>query len=137
MKIFLDANYLIYLKYSESDEIFDYCVNLLRKIVKYDLMTNMLAIDEVIWILNRKYKIELDEVFEYIDRLLSFLRVVPIEAEDYDLMKEIMLGYNLKPSDSLHLSSMRRHGASVIVSEDSDFDRVEWVNRMWIGRDYV
>jgi hypothetical protein len=134
MKIFLDANYLIYLKYSESDEIFDYCVNLLRKIEKYDLVTNMLAIDEVIWILNRKYIIELDEVFEYLDRLLSFLRVVPIEAEDYDLMKEFMLGYNLKPSDSLHLSSMRRHGVSVIVSEDSDFDRVDWVKRVWIGR---
>lgn len=130
MKVFLDANYIIYLKYSENDEIFNYCTNLLKELGGHDLLINIIVINEIVWILRRKYGIGLEEIFEFLDRFLDFVRVVPLEAEDYELMKEFMLKYNLKPSDALHVTSMRRSGANYIVSEDPDFDKVEWVKRI-------
>ncbi len=134
MKVFLDANYIIYLKYSESDEIFNYCTNLLRKLKGCDLLVNIAVINEVVWVLRRKYGIELEEIFEFLDKFLSFVKVVPLETEDYELMKELMLRYNLKPSDSLHVASMKRFGAKFIVSEDPDFDKIEWIERIWIDK---
>ncbi|MEM3104990.1 MAG: PIN domain-containing protein, partial [Candidatus Bathyarchaeia archaeon] len=80
LKIFLDSSYLIYLRYSESDEIFNYVTNFLKEAVKRRdrLFINMVVIDEVLWILTRKYKIALVEVFELIDRLMPLLDVIPI-----------------------------------------------------------
>jgi len=107
---------------------------LLKKLKEYDLLVNITVINEVIWILKRKYRIELEEIFEFLDRFLDFVKVVSLEVEDYGLMKDFMLKYNLKPSDALHVASMKRFGAKIIVSEDPDFDRVEWVKRVWIDK---
>ncbi len=52
-------------------------------------------------------------------------------------MKDFILKYNLKPSDALHVSSMKRSGARLIVSEDPDFDRVEWLKRVWMNRSEI
>lgn len=137
MKVFLDANYIIYLKYSESEEVFKYCIDLLKKLEKFEAVTNIAVINEVVWILRRKYRVELDEIFDFLDRFLNFVEFVPLEAEDYELMKDFILRYNLKPSDALHVSSMKRSGTKLIVSEDPDFDRVEWLKRVWVNRGEV
>ncbi len=134
MKVFLDANYIIYLKYSESDEVFEYCINLLKKLEKFEAITNIVVINEVVWILRKKYGIESEEIFDFLDRFLNFVEFVPLEAEDYELMRDFILRYSLKPSDALHVSSMKRSGAKLIVSEDPDFDRVEWIKREWVNR---
>ena len=36
-KVFLDANYIIYMKYAEDDEIYEYCVELLKKLDEDEL----------------------------------------------------------------------------------------------------
>ena len=135
MKVFLDASYIIYLKYSESDEIFDYCSNLLRKLKGYDLIVNAVVLNEVVWILKKKYGIDSEEIFEFLDRFLDFVTIVPLDARDYEFMREFIMKYNLKPSDALHAASMKRFKAEFIVSEDPDFDGIEWIRRIWIGRD--
>ncbi|WP_202319188.1 type II toxin-antitoxin system VapC family toxin [Archaeoglobus neptunius] len=132
MKVFIDANYIIYLKYSESDETFDYCVSLLKKLENHNLLTNIVVIDEVVWILNRKYGIELEEIFEFLDRIMNLVNIIRLDGEEYGLMKEIMAKYNLKPSDAIHAASMKRAGIRHIVSEDSDFDKVKWIKRIWM-----
>jgi len=76
LKVFLDANYIIYLKYSQSDEIFNYCIDLLKKLENYGLLTNIAVVNEIIWILNRKYGVDLSEVFEFLDRVLDFVTVI-------------------------------------------------------------
>ncbi len=63
------------------------------------------------------------------------MATIPLDGEDYGVMKEIMLKYNLKPSDALHLASMKKRGIEFIVSEDPDFDRIEWITRIWMGRE--
>ncbi|MEM1569961.1 MAG: type II toxin-antitoxin system VapC family toxin [Candidatus Bathyarchaeia archaeon] len=135
MKIFLDSSYLIYLRYSESDEIFNYVTNFLKEAVKRRdrLFINMVVIDEVLWILTRKYKIALVEVFELIDRLMPLLDVIPIDYTDYNAMKKTMVNHGLKPSDALHVSSMTKAGIKQIVSEDGEFDKIPGIRRIWLN----
>lgn len=135
MKIFLDSSYLIYLRYSDSDEIFNYAVGFLRESVKRKdrLFVNMIVIDEILWILTRKYKVPLNEVFELIDWLIPLLEVIPIDYMDYEAMKEAMVNHKLKPSDALHVASMRKAGIKHIVSEDEEFDKIPWVRRVWLN----
>jgi len=125
---------VIYLRYSEDDKVFDYVTNLLKEAVERKdlLFVNMLVINETIWILNKKYRIPLSEIIELIDRLIPLLEIIPIDYGDYDIMKKIMLDYGLKPSDALHIASMNKMGIRHIVSEDKEFDKIPFIERMWL-----
>jgi len=48
-------------------------VELLRKLDEYESLTNMVVIDEVIWILWKKYRVDKAEIFEFLDRIIEFL----------------------------------------------------------------
>lgn len=134
-RIFLDANYIIYLRYAEDDEVYKYCVNLLEKLDKYDPITNIVVIDEVVWILWKKYRIDKDEIFDFLDRIVEFLTIIPLGEGDYKGMEQFMLNYGLKPSDALHVSTMSKAKTSSIITEDGEFDSVEWVKRIWLGKE--
>lgn len=134
MKLFLDSSYLIYLRYAESDEVFNYVAGFLGEAVKRgeQLLVNMIVIDETTWILTQKYGFPLSEVFELIDRLMSLIEVIPVNYTEYDVMKKVMMEYGLKPSDAIHVASMNKSGAQHIVSEDKEFDKVPWIKRIWL-----
>lgn len=134
MKIFLDSSYLIYLGYSMSDEIFNYVTNFLRESVERGdrLFVNMIVVDEVLWILTKKYKVPLSEAFELMDRLMPLIEVIPLDYMDYDDMRRIVMNYGLKPSDALHVASMRKAGIKHIVSENKEFDKIPWIKRTWL-----
>ncbi len=134
-KIFLDANYIIYLRYAEDDKIYEYCLELLKKVDEYELITNIIVIDEVVWILWKKYGIDKSEIFEFIDRIVEFLTIIPLDEEDYKRLKKLMLNYGLKPSDALHVSTMSKAKTSYIITEDGEFDSVEWIKRIWRGKE--
>ena len=51
--------------------------------------------------------------------------------EEYGEASRLVADYNLKPSDALHLGAMKTNGIRVVVSEDSELDRVPWVKRVW------
>ena len=133
-RIFLDANYIIYLKYAEDDKIYEYCVELLRKLDEYEPITNIIVIDEVVWILGKKYGIDKVEIFDFLDRIVEFLTIIALDEADYKRLKELMLNYGLKPSDALHVSTMSKAKTSYIISEDGEFDSVEWIKRIWLGK---
>ena len=135
MKLFLDSSYLIYLRYSESDKVFNYVTNFLRESVERGdrLFVNMIVIDEVLWILTKKYKIPLSEVLELVDRLIPLLEVIPLDYTDYDVMRKAVMNYGLKPSDALHIASMNKAGIKRIVSEDEEFDKIPWIKRIWLN----
>jgi len=136
-KVFLDANYIIYMKYAEDDEIYEYCVELLKKLDEYEPITNMVAIDEVVWILWKKYSIDKEEIFDFLDRIVEFLTIIALDEADYKRLKELMLNYGLKPSDALHVSTISRTRTSYIISEDGEFDSVEWLKRIWLGKEEI
>ena len=135
LRIFLDSSYLIYLRYSESDQIFNYVTSFLRESFERGdrLFVNMIVVDEVLWILTRKYKIPLNEVLELMDQLMPLLEVIPIDYTDYDVMRKTMMNYGLKPSDALHIASMNKAEIKHIVSEDEEFDKIPWIKRIWLN----
>jgi len=137
MRIFLDANYIIYLRYAEDDEINKYCVEFLKKLDEYELITNIIVIDEVVWILWKNYDIDKEEIFDFLDRMVEFLTIIQLDEGDYKRMKEFMLNYGLKPSDALHVSTMSKAKTSYIITEDGEFDSVEWLKRIWLGKEEI
>jgi len=51
--------------------------------------------------------------------------------KEYELALELIKKYNIKPSDSLHLGAMRKNNINIIISEDKELDKVDWIKRMW------
>lgn len=135
MRIFVDANYIIYLRYAEDDEVYKYCIELLKKLDEYELITNIIVIDEVVWILWKKYSIDKEEIFDFLDRMVRFLTIIPLDEGDYKRMEQFMLNYGLKPSDALHVSTMSKTKTSRIITEDGEFDSIEWLKRIWLGKE--
>jgi predicted nucleic acid-binding protein len=66
------------------------------------------------------------------DVLLAVVdEVLPIDAEDVEAAKRIVLGgYQLSARDAVHLAVMRRHDIGTIMSFDRGFDRYPGLTRI-------
>lgn len=132
MKVFLDASFLIYMNTitsedrKELDELF-------RRLLEESLFTNILVIDETLYISERRfgfpYRITLDFIKEIV---LPYTEIIPIEEEDLRLLEKYLLAYTLRPSDAIHLATMEKACVDHIVTEDEDFDKVREVKRVWL-----
>ncbi|ACP46865.1 PilT protein domain protein [Sulfolobus islandicus Y.G.57.14] len=127
--IFLDANFIIYLNLGVKE-----VENFYIKVLQEDrLALDPLVIDEVIYISKKKYNVNFNDTISFLDEIvLPNSLILPIRKEDYDKAKEIMLQYNLKPSDAFHVAVMLNNSISKIISEDKDFDRTKEIHRVWI-----
>ena len=74
-------------------------------------------------------------IFDFLDRIVEFLTIIALDEADYKRLKELMLNYGLKPSDALHVSTMSKTKTSHIITEDGEFDSVEWLKRIWLGKE--
>ena len=108
MKAFLDACYIIYLKYAEDDKIFEFCIDPLKKLEEHDFFVDVAVLNEVICILKNKCCVDLKEIIDFLSRFMDLVSIIPLDSKDYKNMKEFMLKYNLKLSDALHVSSMEK-----------------------------
>jgi len=129
MKIFLDASFLVYLNVDilEAEKIDD----LFRSILKERLYTDVLVLDEVLYISRKKYGIPYNETIKFLDDvILSTVEILPIGFEEYLKAKENISKYNLKPSDAVHLAVIENNGLQAIVTEDKDFQKVP-IKVMW------
>lgn len=62
-------------------------------------------------------------------QLLLHLVVLDITATDLTTMHRNCITYHLLPRDALHLAAMQKVGCTALVSLDSDFDRVQGIQR--------
>ncbi|MCE4621699.1 MAG: type II toxin-antitoxin system VapC family toxin [Desulfurococcales archaeon] len=134
MRVFIDANLLIYLNTIKNQSLRtiyeDYYIGLLRT---NKLYTNVLVLDELLYISWKKYNVPYKLTIEFIDSIvLPYTTILSLNEDDYRTASKILVDYNLKPSDSLHVASMKNNGIEYIVSEDNDFDRVDGIKRLWI-----
>ncbi len=105
----------------------------IRALTKYKPYTDVLVLDEVIYISRKKYGIPYDVSLEFIESIvLPYVSIINLGEDEYKLAAKILVEYNLKPSDSLHLGAMLSNGINLIISEDKEFDRVKAVKRLWI-----
>ncbi len=133
MKVFVDASLIVYLNArlprDEAEKVERFWLRLLRE----ELYTDVLVLDEAIYVSKRKYGIDVESTLKLLDRaILPYVDVLPLGLEEYLKAKEYMVRYRLKPSDALHLAVMDSNGLQVIATEDKDFDRTH-VKRIWLN----
>jgi predicted nucleic acid-binding protein len=66
--------------------------------------------------------------FNEITELFESLRIeiLPIEYKCEEITK-FMKRYHFLPNDAIHIATMKRYGMTHIATNDSDFERVEWI----------
>lgn len=132
MKIFLDSNFLIYMNTMTNEER-ESLDELFRKLLEESLFTNMLVVDETLYV-SKRFGLPYDVTFDFLRGIvLPHIQIIPIDEEDIILTEKYLLKYGMKPSDAIHLSTMEKSGINRIVTEDEDFDRVEGVKRVWLN----
>ncbi len=131
---FIDATLLVYLA-AASEEEMERLKGFWRGLLKgYDLYTDVLVLDETVWVLRRKYGVPYADSLDFIDSvILPFVRVLPLGLGEFVEAKRVILDYRVKPSDALHIAVMRLNGIKVVVTEDEEFDRIPWMKRIWLA----
>jgi len=134
LRIFIDTPLLVYLNTltDPRDKILyeNYYLDLLSK---YKAYTDVLVLDELIYVSKKKYGIPYELSIEFIEAIvLPYINILELGEEEYEHASKLIVEYRLKPSDSLHIGAMLNNGINVIVSEDKEFDKIKQIKRVWI-----
>jgi len=134
MKIFVDASLIIYLNVRLPDEEAEIIDSFWLDLVSNNILyTNVLVLDEAIYVSKKKYNVEYDDTIELIDKaIIPYVNILPIRTDEYVKAKEIMRKYKLKPSDAIHIATIINNGLQAIATEDRDFDKLG-IKRIWIN----
>ncbi len=135
MKVFIDAPLLIYLNtLTDPRDRVPYENFYIEVLTKYKPYTDVLVLDELIYISKRKYGIPYKVSIEFIQsNVLPYMFILNLGEEEYSQAVKLLTEYNLKPSDALHLGAMINNGITLIVSEDKEFDKVPTIEKLWIS----
>ncbi|RLF92825.1 PIN domain nuclease, partial [Thermococci archaeon] len=102
-------------------------------LTKYKPYTDVLVLDELIYISKKKYNIPYNVSIKFVEtNILPYTTVLNLGEEEYKYATEVIAKHNLKPSDALHIGAMMNNNITLIVSEDRGFDRISAVKRLWI-----
>ncbi|AAK41936.1 type II toxin-antitoxin system VapC family toxin [Saccharolobus solfataricus] len=81
----------------------------------------------------KKYNVKFEDTIDFLDKIiLPYTIILPINSHDYEKAKGIMISKTLKPSDAFHVAVMINNSIKKIVSEDSDFDKINGIERIWV-----
>ena len=136
MKIFIDAPLLIYLNTLTDPKnriIYEnYYMDLLSR---YKLFTDVLVLDEIIYVSKKKYKIPYELTIEFVESIiLPYINILEIGEEEYRHASRLLVKYKLKPSDALHIGAMKNNNIKIIISEDKELDKIKQIQRKWIDK---
>jgi predicted nucleic acid-binding protein len=131
-KLFLDANLVIYLNTvtGEQRPIID---RFFKGLLREHLFTNMLVLDETLYVSRRKYAVPYAITMDFLRRaFIPYTQIIPIAEEDLQATERYLADYDVKPSDAIHLATMDKLGITSIVSEDAELDAVKGIRRVWL-----
>ena len=134
MKVFIDANLFIYLNTVMDPYIRELYENFYIDLLsKYKAYTDVLVLDELIYVSRKKYKIPYRISLSFIESsILPYVNILKLGEDEYIEAAKILSDYNVKPSDALHLGAIKRNNIMFIASEDSEYDKIDWVKRIWL-----
>jgi len=134
MKVFIDANLLVYLNtVTELASRVMYEDFYLRLLTRYKAYTDVLVLDELIYVSHRRYGVPYDVTLEFVESIVRpYVAMLPIGEEEFDQAVRVIREYGLKPSDAIHVGVMRANGIELVASEDRDFERVGGLKRVWM-----
>ena len=128
--MYIDSNIFVYAA-TDVGRLSEECKRIIHHINTGPLtfIASFLVLDEVIWTL--KKKIGKEDAIIISKTILSLpIRWITVHRSIMMNMIEIHERSGLDPRDALHVSSMKEFGVSTIISEDSDFDRVDGIERL-------
>ncbi|MET1159639.1 MAG: type II toxin-antitoxin system VapC family toxin [Thermoprotei archaeon] len=134
MKIFIDTPLLIYLNtMADSSHRIVYENFYIEILTRYKPFTDVLVLDELLYISKKKYNIPYDVTIEFIEsNVLPYVSVLSLGENEYNQAVNILKKYQLKPSDAIHVGAMLANDISLIASEDREYDKIEGIKRTWI-----
>ena len=97
---------------------------------KMKAFTSTLTLDEVLWILQKKK--DRDNACKAVEVFIGLPNLTFISVND-EIMRvgiNIYKNGNLRPRDAIHLSCMKAKRLNIIISSDSDFDKIKGIERI-------
>ena len=133
MRVFVDASLLIYLNVKTPEEFAKRIENFWRDLLRYhELYTDILVLDETIYVSKKKYGVTFSETIKFIDRVVTpFIEIVKIDLDEYRTAKDYIVNYELRPSDAIHIAVIVNYSLDAVASEDKDFEKAG-IKRLWI-----
>ena len=129
--IYLDSNIFIYPNLG-TDKKSEKCIEVLNKLMnsEIDAGTSVLTWDEVQYVLRKKLGV--DKSKEISEIMLQNPRLVWLKAtkDIIDKAQDLIERYNLKPRDAIHAATAITNEIKEIISDDSDFDKVQELRRI-------
>lgn len=128
--MYIDSNIFIFAA-TDKGKLGQNCREVIRLINEQKIIcaSSFLVVDEAIWVL--KKSVGKDSAIKITKAMLSMpIKWIEIDKSVIIRMIDIYDKTTLDPRDAIHISSMRKVGLSVIVSEDNDFDKVDGIERI-------
>ncbi len=129
--IYLDANFFLFvvLDVTHKGENARKIQDSITK-GKQDATTSALTLDEIMWVLIKNNKKHL--VRTIVEGIYSMpnLDVTSVSSTVPLVALEFVERYGLSPRDAFHVATMKESKIRRIVSDDDDFDEVEWIERI-------
>ena len=129
---FLDTNIILrYLTYDDPKKARK-CEQLFKSTAlgKENLFTSVLVIAEVVWVLEKAYKVHRKEIAEFVQKILN---TPNIHCDETDILMAAAGLYDLKNIDFIDAYNailMETKKLDTIYSYDSHFDRLSSIKRL-------
>ncbi len=138
MKVFLDTNLLIYLNtLTDTETRSVYEEFYLDLVANHRLYTDVLVLDELLYISRKRYGIPYRVTAEFIESIvMPYTDILPLGRDEYLEASRIVVEKGLKPSDALHAAAAKLASIQVIASEDREFDKLGFLERVWVDKRY-
>ncbi|MGB4268879.1 MAG: PIN domain-containing protein [Spirochaetota bacterium] len=120
-KVFIDTNILIYAFSETEPEKRDIVLSLLEY---NEIIISTQVINEFIWVLNKKFKINYNDIKKLITSLYTNLNVVAIDLTDITNAMDIAIKYKFSYWDSLIISSALKNKCIILYTEDLQNNQV-------------
>jgi predicted nucleic acid-binding protein len=135
MKIFIDSNLLIYLNTTKEAKQRTKYETFYKDLARDNrLYTNIIALDELLYISQHRYNVPYSVTSEFIkDIVLYETEITKLDIADYLIAIDILQERKMKPSDAIHVASMKQNDIKNIASEDHEFDQIPDIKRIWIN----
>ena len=129
---FVDANVFIYAFIQSPKKDFDVASEILTRIEKgEETFITLPVFQEVVDLLEyNNWRKEVTSFLIAINSYVSLQKITPT-WKDYVPALDDMKKYGMEFVDALTLQEMKRCACPQIYSNDKDFDRVDWVKRIW------
>ena len=134
MRVFIDANLLVYLNTLTTEDIRVIYENFyLNLMAEHRIYTDVLVLDEVIYVSKKRYSVPYVTTLSFIESIvLPYTTILPLSEDEYKEAAKLIEKYNVKPSDALHIGAMITNRIPTLVSEDKELDRISEIKRVWI-----